>query len=112
MSNDLAAYFVGRHAYAFSSLTGKWSTQVLSEPVRRRILVLALLRGDGFVIHTAGRHAYAFSARTGNWAVLEMEQGAAAAAHSGPSGTALVSGGDRPLYLRSQDRPISGNQSH
>jgi RNA polymerase sigma factor (sigma-70 family) len=96
MSNHLAAYFVGRHAYAFSSLTGKWSTQVLSEPVQQGIAP-ALLQGDGFMVHTAGRHAYAFSAQKGNWAVLEMEQGGTAAAHSGPSGTALVSGGDR-LY--------------
>jgi RNA polymerase sigma factor (sigma-70 family) len=96
ISTHLAAYFVGRHVYAFSSLTGKWSTQILSEPVQRGIGP-EVWHGDGFMVHAAGRHAYAVIAETGNWTVLEMEKGATAAAHPGPSGTTLVSGGDR-LY--------------
>jgi hypothetical protein len=115
VGNHLAAYFVGRHAYAFSSLTGKWSQQALNEAAPEdlcnsgvHLQVSYLLIGHDFMIYISGRSVYAFNAATGIWDTIDLGEGAETQAAHGPSDTALIVGGGR--LLRSQDRALPGSR--
>jgi RNA polymerase sigma factor (sigma-70 family) len=101
IGKHLAVYLIGRHAYAFSALTGTWSHQVLSEPAPELLYNGRIPRerqpivSDDFLAYTDGRGAYCFSAVTGTWDTLTVGEGVSVWSTPGPTGSALVVKGDR-----------------
>ena len=97
-----AVYLTGRHAYAFSAVTGTWSQQALKEPDEDPFIQTT---GPGYVIFHDSHIIHAFSALNGNWKSMEVEKGAAAQLEAGPGNTALIVNGSR---LFSYD-PVKGD---
>ena len=94
VQDDFAAYLSGRHVYAFSAVTGKWSQQTL-EYKRMPPNVSFTVRNLLIVQDEQSIHAY--SAITGTWQTLKAEGRNLDNPREGPGGTALVVNGGR-LY--------------
>ena len=96
LQKTYAVYLTGRHAYAFSAVTGRWSQQALKEPGQDPYIRYT---GPGYAIYRDRRSIHAFSPLKGIWKTMEVEKGAAAqlGLQAGPSNTALIVNGSR-LY--------------
>ena len=94
MYYNYAVYMIGRHAYAFSNTTGKWSEQALREPGQDPYIQFD---GPSFTIYYDSRTIHAFSAVKGTWQTMDLEKGAKVQPSPGPSDTALFVNGSR-LY--------------
>ena len=89
-----AIYLTGRHAYAFSAVTGKWTQQALKEPGPDPFIQSS---GPSYAIYHDSRSIHAFSAVTGTWKTMEVEKGTSAQLHDGPANTVIIVNGSR-LY--------------
>ncbi len=96
VQQNYAIYLTGRHAYAFSAVTGKWSQQALKEPGQDPYIRSG---GPHYTIYHDSRTIHAFSPLKGTWKTMEVEKGAIAQVQlqAGPANTALIVNGSR-LY--------------
>ena len=94
LGNNYVAYLIGRHAYAFSNVTGKWCPHALNPAGKEPYIHIQFVN---FIMYWDNRSIHAFSALTGTWETMEIEKGTSPQTLQGPSDTALVFNGSR-LY--------------
>ena len=94
VQQNYAVYLTGRHAYAFSAVTGTWSQQALKAPDRDPFIQTTT---PSYAIFHDSRTIHAFSPMKGIWKTMEVEKGGSAHLQAGPANTALIVNGSR-LY--------------